>query len=171
MMKSFIVVLFTVTIADPTVASAQSLNDRLSKETDKYTARTGIYVPKLVRNQAFKSVAQELDKPLGTDMRAISRLATVSAPAYAQSDPADRAAQSLGLWLEKFPTVQVIVTPKPPQDFQLTINGEACPSTEKALYRVPSGQIVVKVWRKGTTVCEKTYTAAPGSVYEVACTF
>ncbi|MDE5457639.1 hypothetical protein GWE18_33470 [Bradyrhizobium sp. CSA112] len=87
---------------------------------------------------------------------AISQLATV---------------QTVGLWLQRFPTIRVIVQPTPPREFLLTINGEPCPATEKAIYRVPAGAVTVRVWRQGSSTYEKTYNAVAGQVYDVQCAF
>src|SRR5262249_39637562 len=56
--------------------------------------------------------------------------------------------ESISSWLERFPTVRVVVQPAPPVDYIVAINGEKCPP-EKGLYRVPAGLVDVQVTRVG----------------------
>jgi hypothetical protein len=148
-------------------AIVQKVEQRLNKATDEWTNITGEFVPGVARQKEFKRVselivhtnfAHSFDGGTGPD--AARRLTDKL------TDP-----QRQGLWLQKLPTIRIVVQPMPPKDFLLTINGEQCPATEKAIYRVPEGAVTVRVWREGSASCEKTYDTVAGQVYDVQCAF
>jgi hypothetical protein len=162
-MTKNIIALF-VLITCTSTGMTQSLEQQVNREADEWTAKTGIYVPQSVRQSRLRE--SELDK-----LQRDKRSAQVAAVIVEKNEPDANKTVGSAFWLDTLPTIRVLVQPKPPQDFQLTINGESCPATEKAMYRVPAGAVTVKVWRQGTAVCEKMYTTRPGSTYDVQCTF
>lgn len=174
------VAFFTLAVAGITSASAQTLEQKLHQATDAWTMQTGIYVPVSVRQHYFKELATQasaaVEKKFGGSS---SVLATIQSNSLAKAETKEMESatnqiattQNVGLWLQRFPTIRVIVQPTPPKEFLLTINGEACPATEKAMYRVPAGTVTVRVWRQGSAVCEKTHNTSPGSIYDVTCAF
>jgi len=74
-------------------------------------------------------------------------------------------------WLERFPTIHLSVQPVPPRDYNVTINGEDCPSTERGLYKVPFGHVEVRVERTGKPLCQWNGQLTDGRTQEVACNF
>jgi hypothetical protein len=74
-------------------------------------------------------------------------------------------------WLERFPTIHLIVQPVPPRDYNVTINGEDCPTTERGLYKVPFGRVEVRVERTGKPSCLWNGQLVDGRTQEVACNF
>ena len=172
---------FTVAVAGIASASAQTFEQKLHRATDAWTVQTGIYVPVSVRQHYFREMTTQVAATVDKFGGSSNVLATIQSHTFGKADTTaiDKAAvanqmattHNVGLWLQKFPTIRVIVQPTPPKEFLLTINGEACPATEKAMYRVPAGTVTVRVWRQGSPVCEKTHNTSPGSTYDVACTF
>jgi len=181
-------------IAGGAVACAQSVEVQVREATAVWTRTTGVYVPAMVQRSISLEIEasrrREVLTSTGGGVRSDTGSATIagveppgkvisgvarqreSEEGYASADPSQPGTiRNVALWLERFPTIRVVVQPTPPKDFLLTINGESCPSTEKAMYRVPVGEVKVRVWRPGTSICEKTYNTSPGSAYEVQCTF
>jgi hypothetical protein len=170
-------------------ASAQPIEQRLHQVTEAWTKETGIYVPRAVRKEYIEGISNQIARDVSereasatvvkkwdpsvraeawrTKKDQVADTATLTANAL------DRLAtlRAVGFWLERYPTIRVIVRPTPPKDFLLTINGELCPATEKAMYRVPIGAVTIRVWRQGSAPCEKTYAASEGQVYDVHCVF
>jgi hypothetical protein len=162
----------------------QPIQRQLNQATEAWTRASGEYVPNLVRQEYYKRISNQISATVGPKLAEEesnfdgvgSTLGTVYNPRDAASVAqavTDRftTPQAIGLWLQQYPTVRIIVQPTPPKEFLLTINGEACPATERAIYRVPAGEVTVRVWRLGSALCEKTYNTTAGNVYDVQCTF
>jgi hypothetical protein len=174
-------------------ASAQTIEEQLYQPVEEWARQTGEYVPLVVRQEYAKMLsyqaaimASDLERGGLLDQRhAIGKAqgkvaegqVTAARPSPLEitvmiTQQMTRLARDQpGLWLQHFPTIRVIVQPTPPKDFLLTINGEQCPATEKAIYRVPAGAVTIRVWREGGAPCEKTYNTVQGQVYEVQCAF
>ena len=56
-------------------------------------------------------------------------------------------------FFSKYATVTLRVHPIPPRDYQVVINGEACPATARSIYKVPAGHTTVSVSRDGKPPC------------------
>jgi hypothetical protein len=168
----FIVLLFF----GSTSASAEIIEQRLHEATDAWTNETGEYVPRIVRQTYIRGLSGHLasnapglpnivppdptnDPDRRSDLKGLGSMT---------NDP-EFSKMVLGMWLRQFPLLKVIVQPTPPKEFLLTINGEPCPATEKATYRVPRGAIRVRVWREGRPLCEKTYNTVDRGEYLMEC--
>ena len=81
--------------------------------------------------------------------------------------------RSLGrsFWIERFPTIRLVVQPTPPRDYRVSINGEDCPPTERGLYKVPIGATNVRVERSGKASCLWSGTLVDSRTQEVLCNF
>jgi hypothetical protein len=87
----------------------------------------------------------------------------------AQSKLVIAAADQDGLFLQTFAIIRLEVKPVPPRDYRVNINGEDCPATERALYRVLPGSTNVSVLRKGKPTCNWVGDIQPGEELLVAC--
>jgi hypothetical protein len=74
-------------------------------------------------------------------------------------------------WIERFPTIRLVVEPTPPRDYIVSINGEDCPPTERGLYKVPIGATNVRVERSGRAPCLWSGTLVDSRTQEVLCNF
>jgi hypothetical protein len=103
---------------------------------------------------------------------AIAQVAAAAEIAERGTSPAaEQTARALSGWLEKFPTIRLIVQPAPPRDYSVAINGEDCPATERGLYKVPSGSVEVRVVRAGKPPCVWTGNLTYGRTQDVPCDF
>ncbi|MDE5457640.1 hypothetical protein GWE18_33475 [Bradyrhizobium sp. CSA112] len=174
-------------------ASAETIEQRMHQPIEEWARQTGEYVPFVVRQEYAKMLSDQVavivsdlqrEKLSGSSHgmgKSQGQVAEGQVIAAQPSEPeiaamvtaqlTRQATGQLGLWLQRFPTVRVVVQPTPPKDFLLTINGEQCPATEKAMYRVPAGAVTIRVWRQGSAPCEKTYNTVAGAVYDVQCAF
>ena len=188
MIKRAIAIYIALIFCGIKAASAQSIEQQLHQVTEAWTNETGIYVPRVVRQKFFEALSDRIAATVDPQINALAHAESQerlrrnheALPNEAQATDRARLAnaigrlatvQTVGLWLERFPTIRVIVQPMPPKEFLLTINGEPCPATEKAMYRVPAGAVTIRVWRQGSAPCEKTYNTVAGAVYDVQCAF
>jgi hypothetical protein len=119
-----------------------------SEPVDQWEKDKQVYVTKAVRQEVLaRSLAEE---SLGETKP--SRLQSV-----------------ISNWLERFPTIRLVVQPSPPRDYQITINGEPCPPTEKSLYKVPAGTAEVRVIRGAMPPCVWRGQLKDGLTEEVRC--
>ena len=72
-------------------------------------------------------------------------------------------------FIERYATVRLDVTPIPPRDYKVVINGEDCPATERAVYRVVPGAVAVEVTRIGKPACNWSGSIASGREQLVNC--
>jgi hypothetical protein len=79
------------------------------------------------------------------------------------------AASNFGSYIRRFPTIKISVTPAPPRDYSVMINGENCPATEKSEYKVMPGASTVRVMRPARPVCEWSGTLDEGAIQLVTC--
>ena len=79
--------------------------------------------------------------------------------------------QNINLYLEQFAVVQLNVQPVPPRDYSVFINGEPCPTTERALYKVPPGASTVSITRPPAPVCIWQGQIASRQTVVVPCNF
>jgi hypothetical protein len=79
--------------------------------------------------------------------------------------------QTAWTWMARFPTIHLIVQPTPPRDYEVTINRENCPATERSLYKVPAGPIELRVERSGKAPCLWSGTLVDSRTEEVSCNF
>jgi hypothetical protein len=83
----------------------------------------------------------------------------------------EKAERSILSWIARFPVIRIVVQPTPPRDYSVEINGEDCPPTEKGLYKVPIGKVVVRIVREGKPPCVWSGQLTDGGKQEVACNF
>jgi hypothetical protein len=141
-MKFPIFVIATSVASSPALAQTQ-----LGDPIDRWAAEKQVYVTKLARQEV-------LDRVLG------GALAETT-----QGRPPPR----ISTWLERFPTIRLIVQPAPPRDYSVAINGEFCPPTERGLYKVPAGPVEVRVTRGAKPPCVWSGNLADGLTQEVPC--
>jgi hypothetical protein len=72
-------------------------------------------------------------------------------------------------FLETFATVQLDVKPVPPRDYKVVINGDDCPTTDKAVYRVLPGVTTVNVTRAKKPPCTWNGDIPAGKEQLVSC--
>jgi hypothetical protein len=149
------VVTFAIAILTPP-ALAQSDSDVLAQ---RWGAANQVYVTKKAREYAHKMTLEE-QKP--------QALIVAEPPPDVRRE---RIAPLFNRWLERFPTVHLVVQPTPPRDFTVAINGEACPATERGLYKVPGGKVEVQVVRLGKPPCVWNGYLESGRMQEVSCNF
>lgn len=71
--------------------------------------------------------------------------------------------------LRRLPTIVLTVSPSPPRDYRVEINGEECPATEQSQYKVAPGAIIVRVTRGGRPDCAWQGTVTADTI--VKCEF
>jgi hypothetical protein len=77
----------------------------------------------------------------------------------------------IGGLLQRYPQLHLLVEPVPPRDYSVKINGRAYDATEKALYGVASGVVImVRIERSGKVPCEWSGTVSEGQVQTIPCT-
>jgi hypothetical protein len=154
------VVTFAIAILTPP-ALAQSESDALA---ERWGAANQVYVTKKVREYAHKMTLEEE-----------TRLAAPQKGREVKVEPIDerrdRIAPLFDRWLARFPTVHLVVQQTPPRDYTVAINGEACPATERGLYKVPGGNVEVQVVRLGKPPCVWNGFLELGRTQEVSCNF
>jgi hypothetical protein len=57
------------------------------------------------------------------------------------------------------------------ENMVVAINGEDCPATERGLYKVPAGPVMVRVVRTGKPPCVWNGNLEEGRTQEVPCNF
>ncbi len=70
----------------------------------------------------------------------------------------------------KYATIHITVTPAPPLDYKIVINGERCQPTQASTYEVPLGKVVVSMTRSGKPPCAWAGAVSSGQLQDVACT-
>lgn len=73
--------------------------------------------------------------------------------------------------LNKLPTIFVVVTPVPPRDYRISINGQDVQVTDKSEYGVPRGKVKVSVIRSGKPPCTWAGTLRGSQNETVNCSF
>jgi hypothetical protein len=89
-----------------------------------------------------------------------------------EKESAIRSAYSISSYeslFQKYATVHLSVSPIPPRDYKVIINGEDCPATEKSIYRVPPGVTTVNVTRVGKVPCAWAGAVLSGTEQTVEC--
>src|SRR5262245_3316944 len=71
--------------------------------------------------------------------------------------------------LQKFATIQLIINPALPQDYNLKINGEDFADTGQTIFRVLPGNVTVNVVRAAKPPCTWEGTIAAGKQQLVSC--
>lgn len=71
--------------------------------------------------------------------------------------------------LQQFAAVQLAVTPAPPRDYTVKINGEDVQATEQGLYRVSPGNVTVIVTRAAKRPCNWRGQIGAGKQQVVSC--
>jgi hypothetical protein len=69
----------------------------------------------------------------------------------------------------EFAVIRIAVRPRGLRDYNVVINGEACPTTPKATYLVPPGKATVAVTRPGKPPCAWAGSVAGGKKQTVRC--
>jgi len=69
----------------------------------------------------------------------------------------------------RYATIHITVTPAPPLDYKIVINGESCQPTPASTYEVPPGKAVVSITRSGKQPCAWTGAVAGGQLQDVSC--
>jgi len=69
----------------------------------------------------------------------------------------------------EYAVIRIAVRPRGLRDFNVVINGEACPTTAKATYVVPPGKATVAVTRPGKPSCAWAGTVVGGKKQSVRC--
>jgi hypothetical protein len=72
-------------------------------------------------------------------------------------------------FFEHYAIVRIAVSRAARRDYKVVINGEACPTTDKATYLVPPGKVSVTVTRAGKPSCSWAGTMAAPKEYTVEC--
>ncbi len=72
-------------------------------------------------------------------------------------------------FFEHYATIRVTVSPAAPRDYKVVINGQACPTTDKATYLVPPGKARVAVTRSGKPPCAWAGTVSGAKEHAVEC--
>jgi hypothetical protein len=72
-------------------------------------------------------------------------------------------------FFDHYATIRVIVSPAPPRDYKVTINGEHCPTTDKATYLVRPGKASVTVTLTGKPLCAWAGTVSVTTEQAVEC--
>jgi hypothetical protein len=72
-------------------------------------------------------------------------------------------------FFQKYATIHITVTPAPPLDYKILINGESCEPTQSSTYELPPGEAVVTVTRSGKQPCAWTGVVSRGQLQDVAC--
>jgi len=72
-------------------------------------------------------------------------------------------------FFDGYATIRLIVIPAASRDTKVTINGEKCPTTDKATYLVPPGKVSVSVTRAGKPPCAWSGTVAGAKEQTVEC--
>ena len=72
-------------------------------------------------------------------------------------------------FFNEYALIRLVVRPRAPHDYNVVINGEACPTTAKATYLVPPGKATVAVTRAGKPACAWSGTVAGGKLQTVRC--
>jgi hypothetical protein len=72
-------------------------------------------------------------------------------------------------WLERLPSITVVVDPVPPIDYLVEINGERVQTTDKGKYRVDIGDVVVRVTRASRQDCLWKGTLQAGAEQQISC--
>jgi hypothetical protein len=76
----------------------------------------------------------------------------------------------IGQVLQKFPQIHIVVQPVPPRDYSVKINGRIYDATERALYGVAAGAIVmVRIERVGKPACDWSGRVSEDQVQTVTC--
>lgn len=70
---------------------------------------------------------------------------------------------------DHYATIRLAVTPARPRDYKVMINGEKCPTTDKATYLVPPGKASVTITRPGKPPCYWAGTAEGKKEQTVEC--
>jgi len=170
----------------------------ISVATDRWASEKNVFVTKSARNQLNEFLVASLTNSvglpkdslsaLGQELRDTGSLRIARAPTRSpglfsvqttggavQVTPEQASVlgkllsmESISSWLERFPSVRVVVQPAPPIDYSIAINGEKCPP-EKGLYRVPAGLVKVQVTRSGKAPCIWHGSLLQGQVQDVSC--
>jgi hypothetical protein len=175
-------------------ALAETDSDAL---TARWAAGNQVYVTKKAREAAFsKALAEDaklrnvspvvaalpapqevqaqrepVARPMTDQERAAVEKARAAANAREEEERRERMAPTFNTWLVRFPTIRLIVQPAPPRDYRVAINGEDCPATERGLYKVPAGPVMVRVVRTGKPPCVWNGNLEEGRTQEVPCNF
>jgi hypothetical protein len=72
-------------------------------------------------------------------------------------------------FFEHYATIRLTVSPAPPRDYKVVINGEKCPTTERSTYLVPPGKVSVAVSRTGKRPCAWAGTVIVAKEQTVEC--
>jgi hypothetical protein len=149
-MKLTVVTFAIAIVTSPALAQSRPDIDALA---DRWSADKQMHIPNSVRNFVKVAVTQEAT---GLMSRSTSR---------------EELTRALSGWLERFPTIHLVVQPAPPRDYSVAINGEDCPATERGLYKVPFGSVEVRVVRTGRPPCVWSGKLVDGRTQEVSCNF
>lgn len=84
-----------------------------------------------------------------------------------RSDPRKSTTNYVGVLLRRFPVLHIIVTPVPPRDYTIKINGETQPVTDQSRYVVQNGMTIVTVQRVGIPPC--TWREQVDTDKEISC--
>ena len=143
-----------------------------SLDIDRWAADKHVYVTKQARNEALQAAAKAAEAArIAAKPSQMATIVRESQPPIPRSRAEAETREPAVGWLEKFPTIRLIVQPAPPRDYSVAINGEECPATERSLYKVPYGAVEVRVVRSGKPPCVWTGRLMDGRTQEVPCNF
>ncbi len=72
-------------------------------------------------------------------------------------------------FFDQYAVIRIAVRPRGPRDYNVVVNGEACPTTAKATYLVPPGKATVGVTRPGKPPCAWSGAVVGGKKQTVRC--
>jgi hypothetical protein len=143
-----------VVLAITLVSSSALAQDRklVDDWVDRWSEQNEIHVTKSARGDVFSSLHRPaFSKAEEERIQQERAKVTTIETRPGVLDP--YSGHRVNSFLERFPTIRIVVQPTPPRDYSVSINGEDCPATEKSLYKVPAGVIEVRVERPGKPPC------------------